>query len=192
MSKKRVREEKRAEAFYEAVSPFFSDHFKGPYELVEVCAGNGNGGRIFSERGAASKLHFVDLIQVRGLERTLSDLGHTPEICLSGIKDYVLPKVERLAVIAIHACGVLTDQVLERAAEARKAVAIMPCCYPKEMKHYDLKAPPDHRLLLYPRREDYYDAVRKQFLVEQKFQAILTQIDRRITPMNNVLIGLPS
>jgi hypothetical protein len=32
-------------------------------------------------------------------------------------------------VVATHACGSLTDRVLERAAEARARVAVLPCCH---------------------------------------------------------------
>jgi hypothetical protein len=31
-------------------------------------------------------------------------------------------------VVSAHACGALTDLVLERAADARAAVAVLPCC----------------------------------------------------------------
>jgi hypothetical protein len=32
-------------------------------------------------------------------------------------------------VVSIHACGALTDRVLERAVEARSRVAVVPCCH---------------------------------------------------------------
>ncbi len=33
-------------------------------------------------------------------------------------------------VVSSHACGNLTDMVLERASRARAAVAVLPCCQP--------------------------------------------------------------
>ena len=49
---------------------------------------------------------------------------------------------------------------------------------------------PDEQETRY-RTEEYYDAIRRQFLQEQGFKAEVQQIDRRITAMNNVIIGIP-
>lgn len=94
-------------------------------------------------------------------------------------------------MLAIHACGILTDKVLEKAVQSKVPVAVMPCCYNDQMKRYQLQQPPDSRILLYSRREDYHDAVRLQFLREQDYTTELRTIDARITPMNNVIVGIP-
>ena len=136
------------------------------------------------------QITFVDVRRVRGLEQTLGKIQGA-ELDLSGIDGYVIPSKIPSVVIAIHACNVLTDKVLEKAVQARVPVAVMPCCYNDHMKKYQLQHPPDPRLLLYARSEEYYDAVRLQFLREQNFTTELLKIDQRITPMNNVIIGIP-
>ncbi len=115
---------------------------------------------------------------------------HDAELDLSGVEAYEIPSGISLAVIAIHACGILTDKVLEKAVQARTPVAVMPCCYNDQIKRYQLRQPPDSRILSYPRREDYHDTIRLQFLREQGYRAELQQINPRITPMNNVIMGI--
>lgn len=186
---KKILEQKKSKAFYEVVEPFFFNYFKEEYELVEFCAGNGNGGKVFSQKGKISKVHFVDIRTVRNLEKTISELDNVQEVSLVGIENYELPE-GNIAVIAIHACGELTDLILEKSIQSHVTVAVMPCCY-GNIRKYNLQNPPDSRLLLYPRKEDYFDKVRQQFLLEQGYEAVLKKIDSKITPMNNVLIGLP-
>jgi hypothetical protein len=179
---------KRAEAFYRCVAPFFQAY--ALFHLIEFCAGNGNVGRIFQERDLAEKVTFVDTKIVRGLGQNIQHMQNT-EIDCSGIDDYTLPQQDPIVIIGIHACGSLTDAILERAVGSKAPVAVIPCCYNSGMKKYSLSNPPDSRLLLYLRPEDYYDTVRLQFLTEQGYTTQFLTIDQKITPMNNVLIGIP-
>jgi len=54
---------------------------------------------------------------------------------LAGRVDFVKARLERVTltredlVLASHACGGLTDAVLDRAAAARARVAVLPCCH---------------------------------------------------------------
>ena len=111
------------------------------------------------------------------------------DVQLGDIRDFEVQ--EDSAVIAVHACGILTDIVLRSAVSSRVPVAVMPCCYNDRMDVYDLADPPAKRRLRYPAEKDYYDAFRLQYLLEQDYKAFLLQIDKKITPMNNVLIGIP-
>ena len=45
----------------------------------------------------------------------------------SGLDDIAILPTD--VVVSSHACGALTDRVLERAAEARARVAVLPCCH---------------------------------------------------------------
>ena len=40
-----------------------------------------------------------------------------------------IPLTNDDVVVSIHACGALTDRVLERAADAQSRVAVLPCCH---------------------------------------------------------------
>ncbi|MBU1111650.1 MAG: methyltransferase [archaeon] len=188
---------KRAEEFYRVVALFFQDYFDNrPYELVEFCAGNGNAGKVFTQRGNIKNVNFIDVKKVRGLEKTISEIECKHTISLDGIEGFTPTSTESLVAIAIHSCGTLTDDIIERAIELHIALAVMPCCYSinvnDRIKRYSLAQPPDPRLLLYSRIEDYFDLVRTQFLIENDYQAFLRRIDPRTTPMNNVIIGLPN
>ena len=179
----------RAEAFFELVHPVFSEHFNSFYRMVEFCAGNGNAGKLFATQSNVQTITFVDIKQVRDLEATLRDVGDKGNIFLEGIDHYNIPA--NSGVIAVHACGSLTDKILRKAVASRVPVAIMTCCHWGESEKYDLGNPPDPRLLNYARREDYLDIVRMQFLAEQGYDATIAKIDSKITPFNNVIMGVP-
>jgi Methyltransferase domain len=88
-------------------------------------------------------------------------------------------------VVSAHACGALTDRVIERAVAARARVAVLPCCH-------DLAVCDAGGLSgwLEPARAiDVTRAVR----LEQRGYRIWTQtIPATITPKNRLLIGVPA
>ena len=103
--------------------------------------------------------------------------------CLPGSLD----DVELLAsdvVVSSHACGTLTDRVLDRAAAARARVAVLPCCH-------DLAACDAGALAGWvggPAAIDILRAIR----LERKGYRIWTQtIPSDISPKNRLLIGAP-
>ncbi len=103
--------------------------------------------------------------------------------CLPGSLD----EVELLAtdvVVSSHACGTLTDRVLDRAAAARARVAVLPCCH-------DLAACDAGALAGWvggPAAIDILRAIR----LERKGYRIWTQtIPSDISPKNRLLIGAP-
>ena len=90
-------------------------------------------------------------------------------------------------VVSSHACGALTDRVLERAVSAGARVAVLPCCHnlgaAANNHGGELSAWVDGALAIDIRR-----AVRLQ----QKGYRIWTQaIPAEITPKNRLLLGAP-
>jgi hypothetical protein len=88
-------------------------------------------------------------------------------------------------VVSIHACGALTDLVLERAATARARVAVVPCCH--DASTADAGALPgwiDDALAI--------DVVRAHRLADQRYRIWTQRIPPEITPKNRLLIGLPN
>ena len=87
-------------------------------------------------------------------------------------------------VVSSHACGSLTDQVLDLAVRARARVAVLPCCH-------DLAASrpgPASGWVDAPLAIDIMRAVR----LEQSGYRVWTQsIPAAITPKNRLLIGCP-
>jgi len=88
-------------------------------------------------------------------------------------------------VVSVHACGELTDQVLDRAIGARCRVAVLPCCH--DLDRCDtggLEGWMDGPLAV--------DAVRAARVRAAGYRVSAQLIPDRITPMNRLLIAEPS
>ncbi len=88
-------------------------------------------------------------------------------------------------VVSAHACGRLTDLVLERAAEARAAVAVLPCC----SVHSKLD---DGALSGWMDTDLAIDATRVLALRARGYDVWTQTIPGDITPKNRLLIGRPA
>jgi hypothetical protein len=87
-------------------------------------------------------------------------------------------------VVASHACGALTDRVLERAMGGRARVAVLPCCH--ELAHEDARTLSgwiDGSLAI--------DIGRAMRLRQSGYRVWTQTIPADITPKNRLLIGAP-
>lgn len=87
-------------------------------------------------------------------------------------------------VVSAHACGVLTDRVLDLAVGARAPVAVLPCCH--DLGNCDtgtLEGWMDPALAV--------DATRAARLRQADFEVHTQTIPKAITPKNRLLIGVP-
>ena len=88
-------------------------------------------------------------------------------------------------VVSVHACGRLTDVVLQRATDARARVAVLPCCHDVGVCDAGaLSGWMDDALAI--------DAVRAQRLSSQGYEVWTQRIPQDITPKNRLLIGAPA
>ena len=87
-------------------------------------------------------------------------------------------------VVASHACGALTDLVLERATSAGARVAVLPCCH-------DLKTGVQGGLGGWLDGPLAIDTMRACFLRERGYRVYTRLIPAAITPKNRLLIGEP-
>lgn len=87
-------------------------------------------------------------------------------------------------VVSIHACGRLTDLVLERAMDARARVAVLPCCH-------DAAACDDGGLSGWVDPPLAIDVVRALGLSRHGYRIWTQVIPAAITPKNRLLIGAP-
>jgi hypothetical protein len=87
-------------------------------------------------------------------------------------------------VVSSHACGRLTDVVLERAAAARARVAVLPCCH-------DLAACDAGDLSGWLDGAVAIDVVRAQRLKAHGYRIWTQSIPAAVTPKNRLLIGVP-
>jgi Methyltransferase domain len=109
---------------------------------------------------------------------------------LSGRITFLPARVEDVAlgpddlVISVHACGTLSDLVLDRAALARARVAVLPCCH-------DLDVNDDGHLSGWLDGPLAVDVVRALQLKQQGYRIWTQLISSDITPKNRLLIGEP-
>lgn len=101
--------------------------------------------------------------------------------------DRALASVELFAtdlVVSSHACGALTDVVLDRAATARARVAVLPCCQ-------DLGVNGGGSLAGWMERSLAIDVMRAVRLEQRGYRVWTQMIPAAITPKNRLLIGDP-
>ncbi|MBK5275500.1 MAG: methyltransferase [Desulfuromonadales bacterium] len=87
-------------------------------------------------------------------------------------------------VVSVHACGGLTDLVLERAMMVRARVAVLPCCH-------DLDTGDMGGLQGWLDGPLAQDVLRSTRLRERGYRVYTQQIPGDITPKNRLLLGEP-
>jgi hypothetical protein len=87
-------------------------------------------------------------------------------------------------IVSSHACGVLTDRVLEQAVEASARVAVLPCCH-------DLAACDPGALRGWVSGPLAIDILRAIRLEEHGYHVWTQTIPAGITPKNRLLLGSP-
>lgn len=87
-------------------------------------------------------------------------------------------------VVSVHACGALSDLVLERAIRARAHVALLPCCH-------DARTCDAGGLLGFLPIPLAVDATRVARLRAAGYDVVTQTIPEEITPHNRLILGLP-
>jgi hypothetical protein len=87
-------------------------------------------------------------------------------------------------VVSSHACGALTDQVLDRAVAARARVAVLPCCH--HLAGCDRGA-----LCGWVDGPVAIDIMRAMRLEQQGYRIWTQSIPAEISPKNRLLLGAP-
>ena len=88
-------------------------------------------------------------------------------------------------VVSSHACGRLTDVVLERAIAARARVAVLPCCH-------DLANCDAGELSGWVDGAVAIDIMRAVRLEQQGYRIWTQSISPTVTPKNRLLLGAPA
>ena len=164
-------------------------HMRGG-PIVELAAGHGLLAAILILLDDSSETATcIDIKRPPSQERVLKVLeNHWPRL-----KDRVLFKEDRLEnavvpaealLVSVHACGTLTDQVLDLAVRAQCRVAVLPCCHDlRECDTGSLAGWMDGPLAI--------DATRVARLREVGFRVQTTRIPEEITPKNRLLMAWP-
>ena len=85
-------------------------------------------------------------------------------------------------VVSAHACGLLTEEVLEKAAASRARVAVLPCCQ-------DAGRSPTAGLENWTGKSLAVDIARAFWLQSKGYQTIAGKIPSAVTPKNRLLMG---
>ena len=101
----------------------------------------------------------------------------------SDISEFPLSSTD--VVVSSHACGALTDAVLEAAASARATVAVLPCCH-------DLGRRDAGALAGWLDGAMAIDVLRATRLEAKGYRVRTQTIPSDITPKNRLLIGTPA
>jgi len=110
---------------------------------------------------------------------------------LAGRVEFVASPLEKVdlrntdLVVSCHACGDLTDRVLDRAAAARARVAVLPCCH-------DLATCDWGSLAAWVDRPLAIDILRALRLEGQGYRVWTQTIPAAITPKNRLLLAAPA
>jgi hypothetical protein len=109
---------------------------------------------------------------------------------LDGRVTYIRSSVDALAidrndvVVSCHACGALTDQIIERAAAAGARLAVLPCCHDKATCDAgELTGWMDAALAI--------DSVRAVRLGARGYRVRTQTIPAEITPKNRLILAEP-
>lgn len=100
----------------------------------------------------------------------------------AGIDDVALEPTD--VVVSAHACGALTDEVIDRATFVRTRVAVLPCCH-------DLKAGDTGNLSGWVDGALAIDIRRAEKMRAHNYTVWTQTIPNDITPKNRLLIGAP-
>jgi len=95
-----------------------------------------------------------------------------------------VPIHPRDVVVSSHACGALTDTIIDAAVAASAPVAVLPCCH-------DLAACDAGPLTGWLDGPMAIDAMRAMSLTHRGYRVRTQTIPEAITPKNRLLIGLP-
>jgi hypothetical protein len=107
---------------------------------------------------------------------------------LAGRVEFVTGEFDRVevepedVVVSIHACGALTDRVIERAVAARARLAVLPCCH--DLEHCD-----GGSLGGWMDGATAIDVMRAVRLEAQGYRVWTQTIPGAITPKNRLLMG---
>jgi len=110
---------------------------------------------------------------------------------LAGRISFIVSELEDLeivrtdVVVSSHACGALTDRILERATASRARVAVLPCCH-------DLATCDAGALSGWIDGPVAIDIVRAIRLEQHGYRVWTQTIPHEITPKNRLLIGAPT
>lgn len=180
-----LKELEETRAFYKEVFPVLGKRAV----LYDLCCGNGLNGFYWLWQKSADFVYFVDNKPNNHFYSLLGEVN--PEAFTFSIEDIFTAPSKNLvrekdaALIAVHACGHLSDRVIALGLEARASFAVMPCCYSRSL-YMDAEL-----LRLFDNPEEVIDALRIYKILEQGYEPQMRRVSAKITEKNRIIIGIP-
>ena len=159
--------------------------------LVDFGGGHGLLGQMMLLLDDSSASALVVDAKIPPSARTIHDalvdvwprLGGRVQFLEARLQEVVLEPED--VVVSSHACGALTDRVIDRALDRRVPVAVLPCCHDEATCDAGpLDGWMDHALAV--------DAMRAMRLARAGYQVWTQEIPHAITPKNRLLLGAPA
>lgn len=189
---------RRAVPFKEVLESFeffarVRKHVRAP-EVADYCAGHGLVGALFAlyER-RVERVHLVERKPPRSRALVLEAAREVAPWTAAKFREQTL-NVKRVradlpsgsAVVAVHACGELTDRAIELALELEGPVALLPCCRPHR------RSPAPAAIARAIGDDLAFDIDRTYRLERAGYHVRWDELPEAITPMNRVLVGRPA
>lgn len=207
-SKKLKRKLNKAKQFKEIVSSYFEEFFTieenksiyvtpsieypvRNYELIEFCSGNNFASYYFSKDPNISAITVVDIYESREAKKINKKIKKPLKVCLHGLENLDLDKAKNSAVVAVHACGELTDRVIDMSIEHKLPFAVMTCCHSFRLIDRYLGLTIDHHILNYTNFQNYLDNARLSYIRSKGYFSVIEKINESVSKENRIIIGLP-
>ena len=129
--------------------------------------------------------------------------GHLRWDYVEGPVENIVPH-ESCLLVGIHACGRLSDTVINLAICSNAPLALVPCCHSKKIltpeqaegfKALMASAPASNKTSNAPipsyTLADFTDSIRKQRLVDAGYKVLEMWIPEEFTPKNRILLAVP-
>lgn len=96
-------------------------------------------------------------------------------------------------VVAIHACGSLTDVVIDLAISQQLPFAVVPCCYNRSQEFLSPlpETTSQHLSGYFPSQKDYVDVLRIATIYQCGYHVTLRALPSSVTDHNRIIIGAP-
>ncbi|OEU14221.1 hypothetical protein FRACYDRAFT_240755 [Fragilariopsis cylindrus CCMP1102] len=108
---------------------------------------------------------------------------------VEGPIEYIIPHSSTL-LVGIHACGTLSDKIIDLALSSNSPLALVPCCHTKKQFTTDQKNDFTTQTQKYS-LTDFIDNYRKQKLMDHGYTVHEVFIPSEFTPKNRVLLCIP-
>ena len=92
-------------------------------------------------------------------------------------------------ILSIHACGNLTDRVIELSMASKNDFAVMSCCHGDKI-YFTPQELPSNKIVEERGRDYYQDMLRLQFIRERDYIEGIYEIPAEITPKNRIIWGV--